>query len=224
MAFTTHQSIVDRLRDEGNNTWENFYSYYFKLIRLHGKDCGIKEGQLDDLVQEVMISVARISKSFIYDPEKGRFRDFLKKIIRARAVDLLRRYYSKESMFVYLHDDMSRIKSLPCEAVPEEEILDQEYYDKWRNIFIRNCLKMLKSKLKPQHYQIYHMLEYQNISVQEVAAFTGLSPVSVYSIRSRIESRLSAIARELAVQLPPEAVTWEIGEKKKRNRCKRQSR
>lgn len=215
MAFITRYDIIDGIRNQENQAWENFYNYYNKLIRLHGKDCGIREEQLDELVQDVMISVAKLSKRFVYDPEKGRFRDLLKKIIRARAADLLRRYYSKESMLVYLHDDMSSISSIPCECVPDVEKLDEEYYDKWRNVFIRNCLKMLRLKLNPVHYQIYHMLEYQNVPVLEVAEFTGLSPVSVYSIRSRIENKLSEIARELACKLPEEAVTWKNSGKKK---------
>ena len=95
MSFTTHYSIVKDLRDEESEAWNRFFEAYSPLIRLHGRDCGIDDVSLDDLVQDVMVSVFNNSSKFEYDPEKGRFRDYLRFIIRARANDMLRARYKQ---------------------------------------------------------------------------------------------------------------------------------
>ena len=79
MGFITQHEVIQALKDEKSMAWDAFFTAYVPLIRLHGKDCGIKDEYLDDLVQDVMISVIKISKKFQYDPCKGRFRDFLKR-------------------------------------------------------------------------------------------------------------------------------------------------
>ena len=95
MSFTTHFSIVGHLKEEEDSSWERFFQTYGPLIRMHGKDCGVPEGALDDLVQNVMLSVFKQSKRFEYDPARGRFRDYLRMIIRARANDFFRELYMR---------------------------------------------------------------------------------------------------------------------------------
>ena len=85
MSFTTHASMIVRLNNPESKAWKSFFDFYAQLIRLHGKDCGVKEENLDDLIQDVMIAVSRKTPSFNYDRDKGRFRDYLKKMRQSRS-------------------------------------------------------------------------------------------------------------------------------------------
>ena len=204
MSFTTRPDVIRSLKDNRSEAWETFFSAYSHLIRLHGKDCGVKSEYLDDLIQEVMIAVTKYSSSFEYDPARGRFRDYLKRIIRAKAADILRKYYRKESFFVHIPDKSPILEEVLDDSFSPDEELDSYFMEEWENIFLKNCLNFLKEEISPRHYQIFYMLEIQNVPVSKVAAFSGLSLVSIYSIRSRVETRLAKIAARLAEEYPAE--------------------
>lgn len=203
MGFITQHEVIQALKDEKSMAWDAFFTAYVPLIRLHGKDCGIKDEYLDDLVQDVMISVIKISKKFQYDPCKGRFRDFLKKIIRAKSMDILRRHYKKDAPLQHLVGETEEIvEAMEDVSLLPGEMLDKDFYDEWKNIFIKNCLKILRNDINIKHYQIYFLLEFQKYSVTEVAKYYNLPRVTIYSIRSRTEKKLSTIARNLISHLP----------------------
>ena len=207
MSFTTRPDVIRSLKDSQSQVWETFFTAYSSLIRLHGKDCGLKNEHLDDLIQDVMIAVSKNSSNFQYDPAKGRFRDYLKRIIRAKAADILRRYYKKESFCVHIPESSPLLEEVPYESLSPDEALDDQFMDVWENVFLKNCLKCLKEEISPKHYQIFYMLEIQKIPPSKVASFSGLSLVSIYSIRSRIEQKLARITGKLAKEYPVESAS-----------------
>lgn len=182
MSFTTRHSILRGIKNDQDDSWNRFFETYSPLIRLHGKDCGIEEDSLDDLVQDVMLSVLNNRQKFEYDPEKGRFRDYLRFIIRARSNDMLRVRYKQEKV---LEIEMS------------EEYLDDRYQTEWEEHLRVVSLKKLKETVSARHYQIFHMLDIQNRKIKEIARFFKMSEASVYSIRNRTELKLRQIAEEL---------------------------
>lgn len=203
MGFITQHEVIFALKDEKSLAWDAFFTAYVPLIRLHGKDCGIKEEYLDDLVQDVMIAVIKISKKFKYDPCKGRFRDFLKKIIRAKSMDILRRHYKIDAPLQHLVGENEEIlEAIEDASLLPDEVLDRDFSEEWKDVFIKNCLKILRNDINTKHYHIYFLLEFQKYSVTQVAEFFHLPRVTVYSIRARTEKKLACIARNLISLLP----------------------
>lgn len=183
MSFTTHFSILEGLKNNSNVSWERFYHFYMPLIRMHGKDCGITEQDLDDLVQNVLISINTIISGFRYNPAIGRFRDYLRKIIQARSADLLRSLYKNE--FVPLTETM------------DGPVLDQQFEEEWHDYIQSSSLELLKKEINILHYQIFLMLDMQNRSIKEVSKLYNLPESTVYSIRQRTETKLHDIAESL---------------------------
>lgn len=183
MSFTTHLSILEGMKDDNQISWERFYKMYAPLIRLHGRDCGIQPDYMEDLIQNVMISLARQIQSFTYRRELGRFRDFIRKIIRARAMDILRTMYRDELV-------------LPDLCVMDEAVLDEHFEQEWREHVQRVSLELLKRSVSAKHYQIFDLLEIRQVKVKEVARFYHLPESTIYSIRNRTEEKLRAIVRE----------------------------
>ena len=182
MKFITDYDLLKKTKTRDETAWENFYNFYAPLIRLHGRDCGLKNENLEDLVQNVMLTMAEQMPGFVYDPAKGRFRDYLRKIIRARANDMLRKIYRQER--------------LPAEDLEEAETNDR-YEEEWKENVLSRSLEQLKSGISLLHYQIFYMLDVNHYSVNELAELYQMPPVSIYSIRSRVESRLKKIVRSL---------------------------
>ena len=182
MKFATDYDILTRAKTNDESAWEEFYDFYAPLIRLHGRDCGLKNENLEDLIQEVMITLAAQMPNFVYDPARGRFRDYLRKITRARANDILRKIY--------------RQKRIPCEELSEAEQADR-FEEEWRAHILERSLEKLKETVSLQHYQIFYLLDIRNYKVKTLAKLYQVPAISIYSIRNRVEAKLREIVREL---------------------------
>lgn len=182
MKFDTDYGILSKVKNKDEIAWERFYNFYAPLIRMHGRDCGLKEQYLEDLIQNVMITLSMQMPSFVYDPARGRFRDYLRTIIRARANDMLRKIYRQE-----------RIPYEPDDEADTTDLFEEE----WRSHIREHSLEMLKAQVSAHHYQIFYLLDVQHRKVKELAELYNVPPVSIYTIRTRVEAKLRRIVREL---------------------------
>lgn len=183
MSFTTRESIVECLQNSREGAWQRFFASYAPLIRLHGSDCGLPPALLDDLVQDVMLSLWRNGRQFVYDREKGRFRDYLRFIIRARAMDILRQNYRER-----------KAQALPRE---NEYFLDSTYEEEYKEHVLITAMEILSSHIDQRHFQIFQLLDLQHWKIRKVAEFFHLPEQTIYSIRKRTEEKLRRIIRDL---------------------------
>lgn len=183
MSFTTRESIVNCLKTGEDLAWQRFFSSYAPLIRLHGSDCGLPGNMLDDLVQDVMLSLWKNGKHFVYDRTRGRFRDYLRFIIRARAMDILRQYYREKK----------------CREMTSEKdyILDDTYEDEWREHTIAAAMEILSRHIDERHFQIFQLLDMEHWEIRQVAHFFHLPEPTIYSIRMRTEKKLRKIVKTI---------------------------
>ena len=182
MKFVTDYDMLNGAKSGDELAWERFYNFYAPLIRLHGRDCGLKNENLEDLVQDVMVTLSTQMPGFVYDPAKGRFRDYLRRIIRARACDILRRIYRQER--------------IPYEETDEAAQIDL-FEEEWRNHILARGMEKLKEKISLRHYQIFFLLDVRHYKVKTLAKLYKVPPISIYSIRNRAEAKLKEIVKEL---------------------------
>ena len=182
MKFVTDQDMLAKTKQRNESAWERFYDFYAPLIRLHGHDCGLKNENLEDLIQNVMITLSAQLPEFDYDPSKGRFRDYLRRIIRARAFDMLRKIYRQE-----------RIPYEPGDEGGNNNWFEEE----WRGYLLKQSLEQLKDEVSLHHYQIFFLLNIRHYKVKELAEYYRVPAVTIYTIRNRVEAKLREIVRKL---------------------------
>lgn len=182
MSYTTHYSIITGVRHRKDEAWERFYREYSSLIKLHGMDCGVPERELDDLVQNVMCEFFRKGE-FSYDTARGSFRAYLKRIIRVRSMDILRKYY--------------RNRRIELAADPDTEYLDRCYDEEYREYLHREALRRLRLRVPPEEYQQFYMVAMLHRDVKSVAGFFHVRTSRVYAAFHRISEVLAVILREI---------------------------
>ena len=91
MIYTTRKTLLEAIKDGDEVSWHEFYDTYRPLIILHGKDYKLSVEENEELVQMILLEIFHKCKSFHYDRGLGRLRDYLRKIIGRKAVDILRR-------------------------------------------------------------------------------------------------------------------------------------
>ena len=182
MSYTTSCGMLDEVRRHSDPACDRFYHTYLPLIRLHGRDCGVADADLDDLVQIVMMDFFRNDR-FVYDADKGSFRGYLRRIIRSRSIDLLRRRY--------------REKRSDALSGNDELFLDHRYDEEWQRYIRQEAMRRLSHAVSPVHYQQFCMIALQHRSVGEIAHFYSVPAATVYSAYRRTRIALDKIVRDI---------------------------
>ena len=198
MAFTTRKSLLARVRAGGEIPWQEFYDSYKPLILLCGGDCGLTDDEKDELVQKVMCELFQrdiIGKYdpdhvpddvvFKHDPARGRFRHYLRKIIRYQALKII----AQRSGDVSFDDAVAP-------DVPDDR-WENAWDNEWKRHLFNMALTELKGRVQPETYSAFEMYALQNRPITEVAEFHDMSPSSVYTAKSRCVKLLQEIVKEL---------------------------
>ena len=128
----TRSSLLARLKSSPTEVdWEVFYRDYGGAILAYARKLGLTEHAADDILQETMVRLMRLLPTFQYDPNIGRFRNFVFTITHRRVQATLRRARRHEA--VSLDDDgdpdLPSLAETPADdsaPVPSDE-LDREW-------------------------------------------------------------------------------------------------
>ena len=189
MAFTTKGSLLASVKTGDEISWQQFYDMYKPLILLKGGDLRLNQTEKEELVQLVMLSFFNTSQTFCYDKSKGRFRDYLKRIIHNKACDLMRKR----------HDDTVSADELEnvLAAIPQES--DDRWEKEYQETVLTQAFEKLKLRCDVTTLQSYDLFVRQNLPAKEVVAMLDIKANAVYQHKSRVEEMLRQIVKELDV-------------------------
>ncbi len=186
MAFenSTHASLLERIRSTSDDdAWQDFFHRYIDLIRAVARRQGMQPVDADDVAQEVLIAVHRAIKEHRYDPNKGRFRGYLKTIT-------LRATWKRQRKKNPIEPDTM---NLDQGHAPElEDLWDAE----WRQYHLRLAMNTIRVEFQSAEVEVFEMLTAQGRPNADVAKETGWSLQRIYHIKSRILARLRTLIRE----------------------------
>ena len=186
MGFTTRRTLLSKLRKGSEISWSEFYRTYAPLIALCGSDYGLSPSDIDELIQMTVLAFFKDDK-FLYCPTKGRFRDYLRTIIRHKAIDLKRK-------------NAKRLTETTLDGldIPDSEnLLEQHWDDEWRKHLLREALSELKTTIEPKTYQAFELYALKEWSPNKVAKFLGISVNSVYTNKNRALIKLREIVKNM---------------------------
>jgi RNA polymerase sigma-70 factor (ECF subfamily) len=165
--IVTRESLLSRLRRPGNESWQEFFETYWKLIYRMARGSGLSDAEAQDVVQETMIGVSRSIPNFVYDPAKCSFKTWLCRLVHWRIVDQIRQ---REN-----HEPLSS-----AEEVKEDEHFEQLWDRDWERNLMQAALDRVKMRANPQEYQIFSFCTLQNKGAAETARVLNLSRARVY--------------------------------------------
>ena len=183
MAYTTRKTLLDAIKGQKTIYWDDFYNTYRPLIAIRGYDMHLTPTEVDDLIQAVMLKFFRQSRSFVYDPAQGKFRNYLGVIIKQCASDILRQRPAGLSSG-NANEDMDE---------SFEQLWDKEYQ---RYLMIM-AMQRLKKEIGAVTYQAFELYALKNEDPRKVAAFLNITVNMVYVAKSRATAKLRKLIREL---------------------------
>ncbi len=184
----TRRSLLDRLRHwEDQSSWREFFNTYWKFVYGVAIRSGLSDQEAEDVVQETVISVAKKMPEFVYDPAKCSFKGWLMHVTRLRIMDQLRRRQPAFQQVSLRDDDSRRTATIDDIADPSAgAALDESWDEEWERNLVDAAMERVKLRVKPEHYQIFHLSAVKGLGTREVARMLQVNAGQIYLIRHRL--------------------------------------
>lgn len=173
--YKTRKSIFFRMNDAGLRelAWEEFYNLYAPMIGGFARRLGARPGEVADVVQDVIAGFYEVAPRFQYDPEKGKFRGFLKTC----TFSALRKYIRKGKV----------AGQSPAEFAEADHAIDSVWEDIWEKALLKKAYERVGQRYKDNStFQAFKRVVLDGEEVKKVAADLGISEESVYKAKQRI--------------------------------------
>lgn len=187
-AERTRRSLILKLSDwNDRKSWDEFYRTYWRPIYSVAIQAGLHEHEAWDVVQEVVITIAKQSRKQAYDPERGSFKAWLWKITSWRISDQFRARSKDTSSTVDAPGTTSPLDLIPdLDSSSFEDIWDKE----WQNNVMKAALDRVKMKVSPRQFQIFDYNVIRGMKPTEVHKKLGVSLAQVYLAKHRVSALL----------------------------------
>jgi RNA polymerase sigma-70 factor (ECF subfamily) len=189
----TRNSLILRLPDKRDvEAWYQFVSIYEPLVYRLARARGFQDADARDVVQEVLIAVARAVERWEPNAERGRFRDWLFRIARNLMVNFLTR--RKHRPIGTGDSGIAELLVQQCDPTCEElATFELEYR---REVF-HWAAEQVRRQVKPRTWRAFWMSTMEGASIRDTAQALNMSCGAVRIARSRVMGRLTESAKEL---------------------------
>lgn len=172
-------SLLDHLCHQPEEShWVRFVDLFTPILRRWASRLGIPPADIEDMLQQVYITLFRKLPDFKYDPNRS-FRAWLWTLFHRQSIDWHRKHH-REATF-----SVSEIESLAsAESVEEAGVYE------YRQLLLRQALHMIKDEIPEITWQLFWKNTVEGQSGVEVARHFGVTPNAVYLARGRVLARL----------------------------------
>jgi RNA polymerase sigma-70 factor (ECF subfamily) len=188
----TSQSLLVRAQTGEETAWKDLTGLYRPLIIGWLNHQCVPAGDLEDLTQEVLLSVVKHLPAFEHSGRRGAFRAWLRTIVCSRTVD----YWRGIAAGTPGEGGSSAVVALQQLADPESGLNRQ--WDEQHDRYVLNCLlDVVQEEFEPATLQAFRRLALEGASGAEAAQESGLSVAAVYVAKSRVLQRIRQLAEGL---------------------------
>ncbi len=182
---STQTTLLLRLRHDGaarEIAWSEFHHVYAPVIAGFARRMGARQGEMDDVVQEVMLGFFGAIPEFRYNRGQGRFRGYLKTC----AWRKLEKFIAKRQATL----EASRSAHLSVDSE-----FDTAWEQAWQQAQLRQAMEIVRERYTRRAdqrktfdaFEHYVMLDRP---AAEVASELGMSVDQVHQAKSRVQRAL----------------------------------
>jgi len=185
---TTHVSLLARLvYNSDEAAWREFSERYGEMIANVGRRWGLQPTDCDDLVQEVLLALSKAMQGFEYQPEKGKFRAYLKTI----TLHAIARVSRQRAVAGQLE-----VMDTPCAAANCLDSNEGAWEEEWRANHVRRAMQVIEVEFSGPQLRAFQRYAVEGAEAQAVAEASNLTVNQVYQAKSRILKRLTELVQE----------------------------
>jgi RNA polymerase sigma-70 factor (ECF subfamily) len=181
----TRQSLLIRAQAGEADAWNDLLVLYRPLIISWLNRQGVPPCDLEDLSQEVLLSVVKNLPDYEHSGNRGAFRCWLRTIVCRRTADYWRAIDA---------DTQARGGSGAAAALQEiadpDSALNRQWDEEHDRYVVRCLLELVEEEFEPITLKAFRRLALDGVSGAEAAQELGLSMAAVYMAKSRILARI----------------------------------
>ena len=185
MMDVTRNSLLLRARAGEADAWEDLIGLYRPLIVGWLNRQGVPARDLDDLTQDILLSVVKQISTFEHSGRRGAFRSWLRVIACRRTAD----YWRGADSGATPAGGSSAAVALGQVADPESD-LNRRWGEEHDRYVVRCLLEMVEQEFEPATVRAFRRLALDGASGAEAAQELGLSVPAVYMAKSRVLQRI----------------------------------
>lgn len=190
---TTSVSLLRRLqRTDDSKNWNRLVELYAPLLRVWLRKYDVQASDADDLVQEVLMAVAKDLKSFDHSGRPGAFRSWLRSIL----VHRLRNFWRAQGRRPQARGDSDIERRLERLEDPASE-LSQIWNRQHDRHVVRQLIAATQSNFEPTTWEAFRRVALEGARPDAVAEELGISLNAVFIAKYRVLKRLREEAEGL---------------------------
>jgi RNA polymerase sigma-70 factor, ECF subfamily len=188
----TRQSLLIRAREGNEGAWDDLSRLYKPLILAYLRRQSIPDADQDDVVQEILLAIARSLPSFEHSGRCGAFRAWLRTVVYNQSCN----YWRSLARRVPTVNGAMAEERLAWMENPDNSL--HRFWEEEHDAYLLLCLiELIELEFEPTTVQAFRRLALEGAGGAEVAAELGLTLAAVYACRSRVLRRLKEVAQGL---------------------------
>lgn len=182
----TSASLLERLRERSDPAdWKRLDDLYRPWIGDWLRKQHVQESDADDITQEVLTTMAQELPRFHYDPNRGKFRSW----VRGITVNRLRDFW-KSCRVRPVAPGGSNFAEMAEQLADPNSGLSQQWDREHDAYLLRQAMNGIKHEFLPTTWQAFERVVLKGLPVASVAEELGMTRNAVYIAQSRVVARL----------------------------------
>jgi len=190
---TTRLTLIDRLRDPTARAWDDFFRIYSPIVFRMGRKGQLDASMAEELVQVVMSNFAgSVSSGFAFDPSRGQFRRYLRKITN-NSIRMMR-----DRLAAHIERT-----DADAERFGVADTSDDDWNRMERQERLRLCVERLRTSrsVQPRDWAAFEAWAIEGQGAATVAKKFGMTPAALYRLKHRLLAKLRGIRERLDQEL-----------------------
>ncbi len=185
----TSASLLLRVRNTQDGTaWREFNDLYRELLTSFCRRKGLQHSDSEDVVQRVMANLIKTLPQFVYDSNRGRFRDYLYRCIRSAISE-----WSKRRSNHHAQLDTPVAMFIAADAESDGDGADVSLWEQeWVAHHYRLARATVQTTVEARSLEIFDR-SIAGESVQQLAAAFEMNQEAVRKVRQRIRARMEEL-------------------------------
>ena len=196
---STQLTLIARLQDpKDEGAWKRFESRYRGLVLRFAVRQGLQPTDAEDVAQAVLAGLLRTMPTFRLDPEKGRFRNYLFRVVRneisrVRAKDARP---TGAAAALPLHDGV--VSGGDADRDSGGDPSEKAFEEEWINHHFRIAMAEIRRTFAAESVAMFERLM-RGEPVETIAADCKTTPQAVHKVKQRIRDKMKALVeRQIA--------------------------
>lgn len=196
VPFTgTHSSIstslLERVRCQDQAAWQELVRLFGPLVFRWCRSSGLSPEDAADVGQDVFRSVFVSLPTFRRDRPGQSFRSWLRTVVRSRICDATR---AKRLPSAGGSDNQALLNDTP-DAMSDAPSSDDDVEEK--TLIYRRALEIVRARVTEKSWQAFQLVVLEERPVDVAAQQLGMTPNSIYLVKSRMMRQLRDLLEEV---------------------------